>query len=146
MASGCSNDPDLPSNSTIEAPLTINIPNIKSLSAASDSSCAIQGMNITIPVFVQKQPQASAMTIGEKRPISEPSGVNLPPKKKRKGWSAGEDKKLTAAVEKYGEQNWDKISSGDFKDDRKASELLQVYNYLAPVTFYFLSVHNNLYG
>ncbi len=64
---------------------------------------------------------------------------------KWKGWSAGEDRKLTAAVEKY-LQTWDKISTGDFKDDRKASELSHVHIHLTSVTLYFVYVLNNLYG
>lgn len=49
----------------------------------------------------------------------------MPPRRKRRGWSTEEDMKLTAAVEKYGERNWANIARGDFKNDRKASELSQ---------------------
>ncbi|KAI3468416.1 hypothetical protein Pfo_025079 [Paulownia fortunei] len=127
IASGYPNDSHLPNNSTIEAPLTINIPNSKAAPVPSDSSLlanAMQGTNISIPVSVQKQPLSSGIC-GEKRPNNEASGVNLPTRRKRRGWSTEEDMKLTAAVQKYGERNWANIARGDFKNDRKASELSQ---------------------
>ncbi|KAL0393866.1 UNVERIFIED_CONTAM: hypothetical protein Slati_4352800 [Sesamum latifolium] len=127
IASGYPNDSQLPNNSTIEAPLTINIPNSKALTNPSDSSLlanAMHGRNISIPVSVQKQPLSSGIC-GEKRPNNGTSGLNMPPRRKRRGWSTEEDMKLTAAVEKYGERNWANIARGDFKNDRKASELSQ---------------------
>ncbi|KAL0382089.1 UNVERIFIED_CONTAM: hypothetical protein Scaly_0496200 [Sesamum calycinum] len=119
-------DSHLPNNSTIEAPLTINVPRFKALTAASDGTLAnaIQGTNISIPVSVQKQPLSSGSS-GEKRPNNGTSGVNLPPRRKRRGWSTEDDVKLTAAVQKYGERNWADIARGDFDNDRKASELSQ---------------------
>ncbi|KAL0287773.1 UNVERIFIED_CONTAM: hypothetical protein Sangu_2679200 [Sesamum angustifolium] len=127
IASGYPNDTQLPNNSTIEAPLTINIPNSKALTNPSDSSLlanAMHGTNISIPVSVQKQPLSSGIC-GEKRPNNGTSGLYMPPRRKRRGWSTEEDMKLTAAVEKYGERNWANIARGDFKNDRKASELSQ---------------------
>ncbi|XP_011082058.1 uncharacterized protein LOC105164926 [Sesamum indicum] len=127
IASGYPNDTQLPNNSTIEAPLTINIPSSKALTNPSDSSLlanAMHGTNISIPVSVQKQPLSSGIC-GEKRPNNGTSGLNMPPRRKRRGWSTEEDMKLTAAVEKYGERNWANIARGDFKNDRKASELSQ---------------------
>ncbi|KAL3844326.1 hypothetical protein ACJIZ3_001729 [Penstemon smallii] len=127
IASGSLNDSHVPINSTIEAPLTINVPSIRASTAPSDSSHlpnAMQGTNISIPVYVQKQPLSSG-TCGEKRPINETPEVNLPPRRKRRGWSTQEDTKLTAAVQKYGERNWVSIAGGDFNNDRKASELSQ---------------------
>ncbi|KAK4435686.1 hypothetical protein Salat_0732100 [Sesamum alatum] len=126
IASGYANDTQLPNNSTIEAPLTINIPSSKALMTPSDGSLfanEIQGTNISIPVSVQKQPLSSGIC-GEKKPNGT-SGVNLPPRRKRRGWSMEEDMILTAAVEKYGERSWANIARGDFKNDRKASELSQ---------------------
>ncbi|KAG8390077.1 hypothetical protein BUALT_Bualt01G0045900 [Buddleja alternifolia] len=126
IASDCPNNSNLPNNSSIEAPLTINIPSCKNSIASSDSSVlanAVHGTNICIPVYVQKQPLSSG-TSGEKRPNSGTSGVNYPPRRKRRGWSTEEDMKLTAAVQKYGERNWANIARGDF-EDRKASELSQ---------------------
>ncbi|KAK4389038.1 hypothetical protein Sango_2240800 [Sesamum angolense] len=88
------------------------------------SANAMHGTNISIPVSVQKQPLSSGIC-GEKRPNNGTSGLNMPPRRKRRGWSTEEDMKLTAAVEKYGERNWANIARGDFKNDRKASELSQ---------------------
>ncbi|KAG8375342.1 hypothetical protein BUALT_Bualt10G0090200 [Buddleja alternifolia] len=127
IASACPKDSDPPNNSNIEAPLTINIPISKPSIAPSDSSLlasAMHGTNISIPVFVPKLPLSSGIC-GEKRPITETSGVTFPPRRKRRGWSTEDDMKLTAAVQKYGERNWANIARGDFKNDRKASELSQ---------------------
>lgn len=128
IASGYPNNSNLPNNSTIEAPLTINIPRSKAVSASSDGSLlsnTIHGMNISIPVAVQKQPLSSGVT-GEKRPQNEVSEVNLPNRRRRRGWSLEEDMKLTASVQKHGERNWANIARWDFKNDRRASELSQV--------------------
>ncbi|XP_073050980.1 uncharacterized protein [Primulina eburnea] len=125
IASG-QNDLHLPNSSTIDAPLTINIPNSKAHTATSDSSsisCAFQGTNVSIPVTVQKQPLSSG-TCGEKRPNGS-TEINFPPRKRRRGWSTEDDAKLTSAVQKFGERNWTSIARGDFKNDRKASELSQ---------------------
>lgn len=126
IASG--QDSNLPSNSTIEAPLTINIPNSRAVPDPSDSSLvfnAMHGKNISIPVSVPKQPLPSRIC-GEKRPNNGSLGVNLPPRRRRKAWSTEEDIKLTAAVQKYGERNWANIARGDFNNERKPSELDQV--------------------
>ncbi|XP_073300130.1 uncharacterized protein [Primulina huaijiensis] len=125
IASG-QNDLHLPNSSTIDAPLTINIPKSKAHSAFSDGSpltCAIQGTNVSIPVTVQKQPLSSG-TCSEKRPNGS-TEINFPPRKRRRGWSSEDDAKLTSAVQKFGERNWANIARGDFKNDRKASELSQ---------------------
>ncbi|PIN15933.1 hypothetical protein CDL12_11425 [Handroanthus impetiginosus] len=132
IASGYPNDSHIPNNSTIEAPLTINIPNCKAAAASSDSSLlanVMQGTNICIPVSVQKQPLPSGVC-GEKRPNNGASGVNLVPRRKRRAWSTEEDVKLTAAVQKYGDRNWATIAREDFGDDRKASELSQRWTQL----------------
>lgn len=126
-----------PNSSTIEAPLTINVPKLKALATVSDGSVlanAMQGTNISIPVSVQKQPLSSG-TCGEKRPNSGTSGVTFPPRRRRRGWSTEDDMKLNAAVQKYGERNWANIARGDFKNDRKASELSQVLEMPSLVMF-----------
>ncbi|XP_073134884.1 uncharacterized protein [Henckelia pumila] len=125
IASG-QKDLHLPNSSTIDAPLTINIPNSKAHPASSDSSpitCAMQGTNVSIPVTVQKQPLSSG-TCSEKRPNGS-TQISFPPRKRRRGWSSEDDAKLTSAVQKFGERNWASIARGDFKNDRKASELSQ---------------------
>lgn len=121
-------DSHVPNNSTIEAPLTINIPKFKSVTVPSDSSLlanTMQGTNISIPVSVEKEPQSSG-TCGEKRPKDGKLGVDLAPRRKRRAWSTEDDVKLTAAVQKHGEKNWASIARGDFKNDRNASELSHV--------------------
>ncbi|KAL2544573.1 uncharacterized protein Fot_13806 [Forsythia ovata] len=127
IASGTPNDSHLPNNSTIEAPLTINIPNREKSTAPSEGShlaSSMQGTNITIPVTVQKQ-QLATVTCAEKKRTNGSTGSNLPPRRKRKPWSAEEDMELIAAVQKCGERNWANILKGDFKGDRKPSELSQ---------------------
>ncbi|XP_073288047.1 uncharacterized protein [Primulina huaijiensis] len=106
IASG-SNNSNPPDDSTIDAPLTINVRSSKAPPASSDSSLladAIQGTNVTIPVSVQK------------------STGGLTPSRRR-DWSKEEDMKLTASVQKYGEPDWANIAEGDFENGRSASEL-----------------------
>ncbi|KAG6391351.1 hypothetical protein SASPL_149105 [Salvia splendens] len=133
IASGYPNNPQLPNNSTIEAPLTINIPNTKAVSATSDGSHSpniTRGRNVTISVSVQKQPLSSAVS-GEKRPTNnEVAEVNYPSRRRRRSWSLEEDSKLTASVQKHGERNWANIARWDFKNDRRASELSQRWSNL----------------
>ncbi|XP_073131879.1 uncharacterized protein [Henckelia pumila] len=107
IASG-SNDSHLPDNSTIDAPLTINIRSSTASTAASDSSIlsdAIQGTNVTIPVSVQK------------------STACLTTSNETTDWSEEEDMKLTAAVQKYGAADWANVAKGDFENGTSASEL-----------------------
>lgn len=120
IASG-SNNSNLPDDSTIEAPLAINVRSSKASTAPSDSSLiadAIQGTKVTIPVSVQK------------------STGSLTPSRRR-DWSEEEDTKLTAAVQKYGEPDWGNIAEGDFENGRSALELSKVL-YL-PNLYLFLS-------
>lgn len=122
IASGFQSDTNLTNGSTVEAPLTINIPNGQSSRAASENS-QMQGTNITVPVSVQKQPLPTVTPEG-----FDPNGLgsgNLPPRRKRKPWSTAEDQELIAAVQKCGEGNWANILKGDFKGDRTASQLSQ---------------------
>ncbi|XP_062082876.1 uncharacterized protein LOC133789147 [Humulus lupulus] len=121
IASVSSSD-SIPCGSTVEAPLTINIPNGQSSRALEQSSCSMQGTNITVPVSVQKQPVPSA-TIAD-QDMNGLAGGNLQ-RRKRKPWSEAEDLELIAAVQKCGEGNWANILRGDFKGDRTASQLSQ---------------------
>lgn len=115
VASDCPIDSHVPNELTVEAPLPINIPMSKVPSDGSLPTNAMQGKNIIIPVSVKTDPP------GEKRPNVK-SGTQ-PPRRKRKDWSTEDDLKLTAAVEKHGEQNWDCIAGGDFKNDMTPVEL-----------------------
>ncbi|KAJ0085400.1 hypothetical protein Patl1_08666 [Pistacia atlantica] len=127
IASGLPSDSNLPNRSTVEAPLTINIPNGQSFRASLENSqpaCLMQGMNITVPVSVQKLPLPSATTTEGFDGNGSISG-NMPPRKKRKPWTPEEDVELISAVQKCGEGNWANILKGDFKWDRTASQLSQ---------------------
>lgn len=75
-----------------------------------------------VPVSVQKQP-APAPTVAENLDTNGTAGG----KRKRKPWSEAEDLELIAAVQKCGEGNWANILKGDFKGDRTASQLSQVF-------------------
>ncbi|KAL8521677.1 hypothetical protein ACS0TY_011984 [Phlomoides rotata] len=126
IGSGYPHDSSAANNSTIEAPLTINIPNRKTMSASSDGSILaneIQGTNISIPVLLQKQPQPSGIG-GERRPNDGAPVVNLPSRKRKKNWSAEDDVKLSNSVQKHGDRNWAAIVKWDFKD-RRPQELSQ---------------------
>lgn len=97
------------------------------MSASSDGSILaseIQGTNISIPVLLQKQPQPSG-TGGEKRPNDGVPVVSLPARKRKRSWSAEDDMKLTASVQRHGDRNWAQIVKWDFKD-RRPQELSQV--------------------
>lgn len=115
--------------STVEAPLTINIPNGQTSRTGMDNSfhgTSMHGTNITVPVAVQKQP-FSTVAAAEGLDTHGPACTNLPPRRKRKPWSETEDMELIAAVQKCGEGNWANILKGDFKGDRTASQLSQVF-------------------
>ncbi|CAK9163625.1 unnamed protein product [Ilex paraguariensis] len=117
----------MPIGSTIEAPLTINIPNGQSSRVPSDNSQVAsfkQGTIITVPVSVQKQPLPT-LTSGEGLDTNGSASGSLPARRKRKPWSEAEDLELIAAVQKCGEGNWANILKGDFKSDRTASQLSQ---------------------
>lgn len=127
IASGSSCDSGPTNRATVEAPLTINIPNGQSLRNPSENSQlarSIQGTNITVPVSVQKQPLPSVPS-SEGLDGNGSSSGNVPPRRKRKLWTAEEDMELIAAVQKFGEGNWANILKGDFKHDRTASQLSQ---------------------
>ncbi|XP_059286103.1 uncharacterized protein LOC132039622 [Lycium ferocissimum] len=127
IASGVSNDANMLSGSTVEAPLTINIPNGQTSRTGMDNSfqgTSMHGTNITVPVAVQKQP-LSTVAAAEGLDTNGPACTNVAPRRKRKPWSAAEDLELIAAVQKCGEGNWANILKGDFKGDRTASQLSQ---------------------
>lgn len=129
IASGLPSDSSLPNSSTVEAPLTINIPNGQSFRASSENSqptCSMRGMNITVPVSVQKQILPAVTSAETSLEGNGLSGANLPARRKRKPWSEAEDRELIAAVQKCGVGNWANILRGDFKGDRSASQLAQV--------------------
>lgn len=131
IASGLPSDSSLPNSSMVEAPLTINIPNGQSLRASTENSQAsslMQGMNITVPVAVQKVPLPAPTP--EVLDANGLIGGSMPPRKKRKPWTTEEDLELISAVQKCGEGNWANILRGDFKWDRTASQLSQRWNIL----------------
>lgn len=130
IASGISSNSSLQNGTTVEAPLTINIPNGQSTRSPSESSqlsSFMHGTNITVPVSVQKQPLPT-VTSAEGLVANGLASGNLPPRRKRKPWSAAEDQELIAAVKKCGEGNWANILKGDFKSERSASQLSQRWN------------------
>ncbi|CAI9116141.1 OLC1v1017218C1 [Oldenlandia corymbosa var. corymbosa] len=120
-----SGGPSDPTGSTMEAPLTINIPKSQ-MSNAPDSlhsNAFALGTNITVPISVQKQSITSASS-SEVVDSTSAANANLP-RRKRKPWSTAEDMELIAAVQKCGEGNWANILKSDFKGDRTASQLSQ---------------------
>lgn len=129
IASGSTCDSGLEKGLTIEAPLTINIPDGKSTGNSSENPLNLRGTNITVPVSVQRQPHTVVASSAEELDKNGGSGSgNLPPRRKRKPWSAAEDMELFSAVQKCGEGNWANILKGDFKGDRTASQLSQRWN------------------
>ncbi|KAK3030760.1 hypothetical protein RJ639_036564 [Escallonia herrerae] len=127
IASGLPNESSLANGSTVEAPLTINIPRGHLNRVPIENSqlgSFMQGKNITVPVSVQKQP-LPAVTSAEGLDAYGSASGNLTARRKRKPWSAAEDMELIAAVQKCGEGNWANILKGDFKGDRTASQLSQ---------------------
>ncbi|XP_048129854.1 uncharacterized protein LOC115739540 isoform X3 [Rhodamnia argentea] len=126
IGSGITSDSSLQNNSTVEAPLTINIPNGQSSRASGSSQppCHTQGMNITVPVSVQKQPLPAVASTEGMDGNGLASGNNAS-RKRRKPWSEAEDLELIAAVQKCGEGNWANILKADFKGNRTASQLSQ---------------------
>lgn len=89
-------------------------------------------MNITVPVSVQKQilPATTTSAAAKVEGVDSirPASNSMAPRKKRKKWSEEEDLELISAVEKYGVGNWTTILKGDFKGDRTANQLSQVFS------------------
>ncbi|CAN4122388.1 unnamed protein product [Withania somnifera] len=127
IASGAPCDANMSNGNTIEAPLTINIPNSQASGTAAKNSLhgiSAYGTRITVPVSVQMQPLPSVVSAESLDP-SGPASANYPPRRRRKPWSEAEDMELIAAVQKFGEGNWANILKADFKGDRTASQLSQ---------------------
>lgn len=129
IASGMPSNSTIPNGSTVEAPLTISLPNGQSARPLSENlqpSRVVHGTNITVPVSVQKQPLPAVTSATPATAAEGLDSGNLPPRRKRKPWSDAEDLELIAAVKKCGEGNWANILKGDFKSERSASQLSQV--------------------
>ncbi|KAJ0571874.1 putative transcription factor MYB-HB-like family [Helianthus annuus] len=127
MASSSPND--IERGSVIEAPLTINIPRTKHPFENPQVANSVSGVSISVPVFVPTQPLPTVPSAeGLDNANGGTNNTNLPPRRKRKPWSAVEDRELFAAVQKYGEGNWTHIVKSDFKGDRTASQLSQRWN------------------
>ncbi|XP_023534835.1 uncharacterized protein LOC111796458 isoform X1 [Cucurbita pepo subsp. pepo] len=128
IANGIPSESDVPSSSVVEAPLTIGISSNSRPFRASlenpQSACLMQGMYVTFPISVQRQPLPTPSAT-EVFDVNGAAGGNAASRKRRKPWSKTEDLELMAAVEKYGEGNWANILKADFKGDRTASQLSQ---------------------
>ncbi|KAL5145268.1 hypothetical protein HKD37_06G015353 [Glycine soja] len=122
-----------PSSSTIEAPLTINVPVCHSSRTRienSQPSNLMQGTSFIFPVTVQRQtlPTISSTDGIETKGIV---GGNMASKRKRKAWSEEEDMQLRAAVQRWGEGNWATMAKGDdFPIKRSATQLAQRWSIL----------------
>lgn len=143
IASGSSSHLSLPSSSTIEAPLTINLP--RSYMAGvqfedADPACSIRGASITVPVSVQRQPVLTPPSAEGLTTNGSTYGNNAS-RRKRKPWSEAEDLELMAAVKKCGEGNWANILRGDFLSDRTASQLSQVFFLFFTITYVSVAKH-----
>lgn len=101
---------------TVEAPLTMKVAKWK---RHADSSLP--------DTIVEKHVTISVPLPNDELPASETSGADAPPspRKARVVWTAVDDLRLTNSVRKYGE-NWDLISSVNFKHERTAHELSRV--------------------
>lgn len=134
IASGLPSDSSHLNGTTVEAPLIINIPNGQSCKTYENSqpTASAKGMNITVPVSVQKQilPATTTSAAAKVEGVDSirPASNSMAPRKKRKKWSEEEDLELISAVEKYGVGNWTTILKGDFKGDRTANQLSQVFS------------------
>ncbi|KAH0684866.1 hypothetical protein KY289_022618 [Solanum tuberosum] len=126
IASGALHDSNMSNGSTVEASLTIQIPNDQTsgtVAANSLQGISAYGTKLTVPVTVQTQPMPS-VSAAEGVDTSGPASANLP-RRRRKAWTGAEDMELITAVQKCGEGNWANILKTDFKGDRTASQLSQ---------------------
>lgn len=112
----------------VEAPPTTDTPNDQASVVPSDKHHFGRYNRATngAALYIQKQP-SSTVPSNEGLDGNGSSNSGFPLKKKRKLWSKEEDMELIAAVEKFGEGNWANILKGDFKHDRTASQLSQVF-------------------
>ncbi|KAM5575325.1 hypothetical protein ABKV19_014334 [Rosa sericea] len=128
MASGLPSDSSHLNGTTVEAPLTINIPNGQS-SKTYEPSASAKGMNITVPVSIQKQTLPATTTTAAAKAEGDDANRStsniMAPRKKRKKWTEEEDLELVSAVNIYGEGNWTQIVKANFKGDRTANQLSQ---------------------
>ncbi|XP_010418881.1 PREDICTED: uncharacterized protein KIAA0754-like, partial [Camelina sativa] len=117
-ASYVPSESDIPEDSTVEAPMTINIPYglYRGAQEPSDSYWSSRGMNITFPVSL---PKAAEGHTGNGLPSS------MAPRKRRKKWSSEEDEELIAAVKRHGEGSWALIAKEEFEGERTPSQLSQ---------------------
>ncbi|KAK1275697.1 hypothetical protein QJS04_geneDACA005707 [Acorus gramineus] len=128
ISSGLPNDSGPQNNSTLEAPLTINIPNGQASQIPSSDGLpgrSAHGMNITVPVSVRKQALPSSSHVE-----GPDANGSTAAKKKRKFWTEEEDNELIAAVQKCGEGNWATMLKGEFKHARTATQLSQRWGVL----------------
>ncbi|TMW95309.1 hypothetical protein EJD97_009104 [Solanum chilense] len=126
IASGALRDSNMSNGNTVEASLTIQIPNGQTsgtVAANSLQGISAFGKKLMVPVTVQTQPMPS-VSAAEGLDTSGPASANLP-RRRRKAWTGAEDMELITAVQKYGEGNWANILKTDFKGDRTASQLSQ---------------------
>ncbi|KAL5559969.1 hypothetical protein UlMin_036180 [Ulmus minor] len=121
IASGLPSDP---SGSTVEAPLTINIPNGQASKVLGQPSCSMQGVNITVPVSVQRLPTPVAVTT-DGIDGNGSIGGSVANRKRRKPWTEAEDSQLIAAVQKNGEGNWANLVKADILGHRTPAQLSQ---------------------
>ncbi|KAI9106690.1 hypothetical protein K1719_022218 [Acacia pycnantha] len=122
-----------PSSSTIEAPMTIHIPNCHSSTNLEENmqhSNSIQGTSVIFPVTVQRQTLPTG-SVTESVEAKGTSGGKLSSKRRRKAWSEDEDKQLRELVQKCGEGNWATMSKGDdFPIKRSPTQLAQRWSIL----------------
>lgn len=118
-----------PSSSTIEAPMTIHIPNCHSSTNPEENiqhSNSIQGTSVIFPVTVQRQTLPTG-SVTESVEAKGTSSGKLSSKRRRKAWSEEEDKQLREFVQQCGEGNWATMSKGDdFPIKRSPTQLAQV--------------------
>ncbi|CAH2047240.1 unnamed protein product [Thlaspi arvense] len=128
-ASYVPSESDIPEDSTVEAPLTINIPYglQKGPQEPSDSYWSSRGMNITFPVSLQKPAEGQN---------GNGLASSMAPRKRRKKWSTEEDEELIAAVKRHGDGNWALMAKEEYEGERTASQLSQVVIYLADIVSY----------
>ncbi|KAL5714386.1 hypothetical protein ACHQM5_016353 [Ranunculus cassubicifolius] len=139
LGSRLPDDDGLLNCTTVEAPLTINIPNCQTPSVDLDNATAVcaQGKNITISVYVQREGGKSAgggfcarkrmkpSTENEELEGSRSAVGGLPRRKNKKLWSEEEDLELIAAVQRYGESNWIDIANKHFNGNKTTGQVSQ---------------------
>ncbi|ESQ29605.1 hypothetical protein EUTSA_v10024079mg, partial [Eutrema salsugineum] len=117
-ASYVPSESDIPEDSMVEAPLTINIPYglHKGPQEPSDSYWSSRGMNITFPVSLQKAAEGHN---------GNGLASSMATRKRRKKWSAEEDENLVTAVKRHGEGSWALMAKVEFDGEKTPSQLSQ---------------------